>query len=327
MDLLIQIYVFILGLVFGSFYNVCILRPFSNETLTKPKTSKCPVCGHKLAWYDNIPLFSYIILLAKCRYCKTPISWQYPLVELTTALLFLGTYLKFGLSWTCLFMLIAISYFIIMSGTDFKGQVIFNKHYIPFIIISVIYGGIVSFVSGNYYDNLLGLVAGVVILEIYARSGYLVGLKNRVCGEGDSYIIAGIGAILGLKFILIAIVLAVLTQTLWSIPMLIVKYIKNQKYFEVIAMVMFIIVMASYIVIDYSNGFDQFWLYITYLVIIFVLAIKICIDLIQSAKLDSQGGLSLPFGPALFLGALVMIFFNEQIIELLKQVEWLQNIL
>ena len=326
MDLLIKIYIFVIGLIFGSFFNVCILRPFSNETLTHPKSSKCPNCGHKLAWYDNIPVFSYIFLLAKCRYCKAPISWQYPFVELLTAIIFLCTYLKFGLTIQALFMVIALSYFIIMSGTDFKGQVIFNQHFIPFIIVGIIYGIIQGITTGNYLDPALGMFVGTLIMELYARSGYLVGIKERVCGEGDSYIAAGIGAFLGLKYTLIAIVLSVLAQALWSFPMIIIKYAKNKRYSEILTMFVFVFIIASYVLINNLGEFEDFWIYLTYLLLVISYAYKVCKELIDSVQLDNNGGISLPFGPALFLGATIMIFFNEQIIALLKQVDWLSTI-
>ena len=329
--LFIGICIFIVGLVFGSFFNVCILRPFSNETLTNPKRSKCPACGHQLAWYDNIPLFSYIFLLAKCRYCKTHISAQYPFVELLTAVLFVCTYLKFGLTVQCLFMLIALSYFIIMSGTDFKGQVIFTQHYVPFIIIGLIAGITNGFMAGqglmSFVDPILGLIAGAAILEIYARCGILFRIKDRVAGEGDSYIAAGIGAFLGLKFLLITIVLAVIAQVLWAIPMIIIKYARNGKYLEIFALLLFFIITASYVFINSVNGFSITWLYFTYLIVMLLLAVKVSIDLIMSTKFSVEGGLNLPFGPALFLGATMMIFFNENIIGLLKNIDWLSGLL
>ena len=320
-DLLIQIYVFLVGLIFGSFYNVCILRPFSNETLTKPRTSKCMSCGHPLAWYDNIPLFSYLFLMGKCRYCKTHISWQYPFVEFITAILFLCTYLKFGFTWQCLGMIIALSYFIIMSGTDFKEQVVFDRHTYPFIILGVIYG----LSTGDYLGTALGVFVGATVMELAARSGYLF-VKQRAFGEGDTYIAAGIGAFLGVKGIILTIILAVLIQTLWALPALIIKYAKNKKYSEILTMIVFIFIVVSFCWIDRLGGFDSsFWLYLTFVLLMFSYSFKLCMELIQSTKIE--GGLSMPFGPALFIGGAIFIFFNEHLISILKQVEWLSNLL
>jgi len=85
------------GAVFGSFCNVCIYRFPKGESILRPG-SHCPKCQHPIAWYDNIPVFSWLILRGKCRYCKASISIQYPLVELLTAILFMIVYLKFRFS-------------------------------------------------------------------------------------------------------------------------------------------------------------------------------------------------------------------------------------
>src|SRR3989338_4275452 len=94
----INILAFVLGAMVGSFLNVCICRMPHNESIIRP-ASHCRSCKKPLPWYDNIPILSYIILQARCRFCKTKISWQYPLVEFLTALLFLLFYSYFGLTW------------------------------------------------------------------------------------------------------------------------------------------------------------------------------------------------------------------------------------
>jgi leader peptidase (prepilin peptidase) / N-methyltransferase len=80
---------FLVGLLFGSFLNVCIARLPRHESVVKPR-SRCPACGHLIRWYDNIPLLSWVILRGRCRDCKGRISWQYPLVELAVGLWFVG---------------------------------------------------------------------------------------------------------------------------------------------------------------------------------------------------------------------------------------------
>lgn len=326
MELLIQIYIFLIGLIFGSFFNVCILRPFSNETLTKPKTSKCPSCGHLLAWYDNIPLFSYLILKAKCRYCKTPISWQYPFVELITGILFLCAYLKFGLSFQFLGMSIALSYFIIMSATDFKGKIVFDQHIYGFVILGLIYGTLTGIQTGNYINSILGALVGAIILELAARSGYLFA-KQRAFGEGDTYIAAGIGAFLGVKAVIISIILSVIIQALWAFPILIIKYFKNKKYSEIISLIVLSMLIVGFYLIENLNVFNQlFFAYIAYIILIFTYAFKVCLEVLNSIDLDG-GPIVMPFGPALFMGATILIFFNEKIIEILKQIKWLNSLI
>ena len=322
-QILILTYIFIFGLIFGSFFNVVILRPFSNESIVLPP-SKCPKCNHKLAWYDNIPLFSFLILRAKCRYCKEPISWQYPLVELLTGIMFVCTYLKFGFTWECLFTIIVLSFFIIMSGTDFKGQCVYTIHFVPFIVICIIYGIIKAAPTGNYLDPALGLLIGTLLMELYARSGYLFKYEDRVCGDGDSYIVAGIGAFLGLASTLVSLVLAVIIQALWSFPMIIIKFIRNKKYSQILTMFVFIFIVVSFCIIDRLGGFESFIIYITYVLLMCAYAMKVCTELVESTKLK-EGGISLPFGPAIFLGAALMIFFGDAIIETLRNIDWLNT--
>src|SRR5580700_3893036 len=96
-ELFIAIFVFLFGLIIGSFLNVCILRIPGEKSIVMP-ASACPKCAAPIRPYDNIPVISYLILGGKCRACKTPISPMYPLVELLTGLLFVACYLAFGLS-------------------------------------------------------------------------------------------------------------------------------------------------------------------------------------------------------------------------------------
>src|SRR5277367_3741908 len=89
--------VFLLGLLIGSFLNVCIVRIPAGKSIVLP-ASACPKCGAAIKPYDNIPVVSYLLLRGKCRGCQTKISWMYPLVELLTGLLFLGCFYVFGIS-------------------------------------------------------------------------------------------------------------------------------------------------------------------------------------------------------------------------------------
>ena len=313
-------YIFIFGLIFGSFFNVVMLRPLSNETIMNPMFSKCPKCNHKLAWYDNIPLLSYAILRAKCRYCKAPIHWQYPLVEFLTAALFVCAYLKFGLTWQFLFMIIALSFFIIMSGTDFKEQIIFTEHYIPFIITGIVYG----IVTKNYLDTGLGILFGFILMEALARSGYLF-LKKRSFGDGDTYIAIGIGAFLGAKGIILTIILATLIQVIWALPVIWIKYFKNKKYAELSTMFTFILIVTGYCFAYNYNILTSGFLFWLLFILVLAYAFMVCKDLIMSAQL-SDGGTYMPFGPALFAGATIIIFFGDKIYDLLRNISWLANI-
>jgi len=92
-----EICVFIFGIVIGSFLNVCIYRIPIKESIVYG-SSHCTKCGNKIKWYDLIPVFSYLILMGKCRYCKEKISLQYPCIELINGVAYLGLYLWLGLT-------------------------------------------------------------------------------------------------------------------------------------------------------------------------------------------------------------------------------------
>src|SRR6476646_9659131 len=99
MDTLWAIYSFVIGAVFGSFLNVCISRWPEGLSVVSPR-SRCPKCGRQITALENIPLVSWIALRGKCHGCGNPISFQYPLVELVTGLIWLAAYFEFGLSFT-----------------------------------------------------------------------------------------------------------------------------------------------------------------------------------------------------------------------------------
>src|SRR5438309_6043643 len=90
MDALLDVVTLLLGLAFGSFLNVCISRLPHHHSVITPRSS-CPQCSHVIAWHDNIPVLSWVLLRANCRYCRGYISWRYPIVELATALLFVAS--------------------------------------------------------------------------------------------------------------------------------------------------------------------------------------------------------------------------------------------
>ncbi|MDQ6984063.1 MAG: prepilin peptidase, partial [Ghiorsea sp.] len=85
MHLILTLYIGMIGLLVGSFANVCVHRIPRGESVVKPR-SKCPTCNTEIAWYDNIPIISWLILGRKCRYCRNPIAWRYPMLELSMGL-------------------------------------------------------------------------------------------------------------------------------------------------------------------------------------------------------------------------------------------------
>ena len=130
----IQLLTSILGLIFGSFLNVCIYRIPIKISIITPR-SFCPHCKEQITWWQNIPLLSFIILRGKCHYCHRKISWRYPLVELLTGIISMILFLEFGLTHILIFYLLLFYTLIAISFIDISHQVIPNK-ILLFLIIS-----------------------------------------------------------------------------------------------------------------------------------------------------------------------------------------------
>jgi len=196
--------IFTIGLVIGSFSNVCIYRIPRNESLVWPG-SHCPKCSKPIKFYDNIPLISYIILKGKCRNCGEPIPLQYPIVELATGLFYLALYLFYGLQLIALVYMMLCSVLIIISFIDLKVEIIPDTISLPFIVI----GFVLSFFLRNInpLDSMLGIITGGGSLLLVAIFGSKL-FKKEAMGGGDIKLAAMIGAFFGWKLTLLSLFLS-----------------------------------------------------------------------------------------------------------------------
>ena len=212
MNLICNITVFTLGLIFGSFANVVIYRLPRGESVVFP-ASRCPSCGHPLNAGDLFPVFSYIFLRARCRYCGTGISLRYPLVEALTAVLFLLVYMTWGLSVMALMGMVFSLLLLCCAFIDLDLGIIPDLITFPGIfaglILAAFSGGLVSALSG-------GLVLGGLFL-------LLALLSNGGLGGGDIKLAAVIGIFCGWPVALTALVLISLTGGIYALYLLIVK--------------------------------------------------------------------------------------------------------
>lgn len=186
-----SIILFIFGACFGSFFNVCIYRIPRKKSIVAPP-SACPKCKHRIMWYDNIPIISYLLLKAKCRFCGEKISIVYPVVELLTAIVFLVTYLKFGLSVKLAIYLILFSLFIIIGFIDADIEMIPDVFSIPGTLI----GLGTSFFTIGIKSSLLGMLIGAGIIGFFIGIGWLF-FKKEAMGMGDLKLMAMIGSFTG----------------------------------------------------------------------------------------------------------------------------------
>ena len=116
---IVYLIVFLFGIVFGSFLNVCIYRIPKKENIVSER-SHCMECGHELAWYDLFPLFSYIFLKGRCRYCGAKISPQYPIVEALNGIFWCLTFFIVGWEWEAVFICLVIPALIVITVIDWR---------------------------------------------------------------------------------------------------------------------------------------------------------------------------------------------------------------
>lgn len=215
---------FILGLIVGSFSNVCIYRIPRNESIIYP-ASHCPKCRSNISPQDNIPLLSYILLKGRCRNCKSKISIQYPIVELLTGLIYLIIYLTYGLSIQSLIYIILSAALIIIALIDLNERIVPDVISLPGILIGFILSFFVPYIS--FINSALGIFVGGGIILIIGIVGSVI-FKKEAMGGGDVKLAAMIGAFLGWRYIIISLFLGFFLGALAGI-ILILSKIKSRK--------------------------------------------------------------------------------------------------
>ena len=209
----------LLGLIIGSFINCLIYRLKNKQAITG--RSFCPQCKKQINWYDNIPLLSYFLLRAKCRWCRKKISLQYPLVELITAMLFLIVFIAtYNLQLTTYNLLLILrnwtftAFLIIIFIYDFKYYLILDKIIIPAIII--------AFIFNLFFYNLLNLLLAALIAGGFFFLQFIVS-RGQWIGGGDIRLGILIGLMLGWPNILVALVISYVLGSIIGLGLIITK--------------------------------------------------------------------------------------------------------
>lgn len=215
------IYSVILGLVIGSFLNVCIYRIPREESIAYPP-SHCTNCGYRLKWYDLIPLFSYLFLGGKCRKCGDKISFIYPFIELATGLLFGILYLKFGLTFEFFKYATLFAVMIVIGMIDYFTTDVYFKT----IVFGTIMGVIFVLIEKLYNNNpiltyIFGALLGAGII-------WVIFIITKAMGEGDIEICFVAGLFLGFKLTSIMILLSFIIGGFIGVILIALK-IKDRK--------------------------------------------------------------------------------------------------
>jgi leader peptidase (prepilin peptidase)/N-methyltransferase len=239
---------FIFGLSIGSFLNVLVLRMDSLNTVWNTR-SHCPNCKHTLAWYDLVPLFSYAILRGRCRYCRKPISWQYPLVELITGTIFGVLFAKYGFDLSLLYYGVIFSLLMVVAVYDIKTQLV-PEYFVWGALILALLGG---WYFGNFgFLSMIygGLVSGgLLAILVYAS-------REKWMGAGDIKIGLILGFLLGYPIAIFGIFASFL---IGAVIGLIYIYFKRKTIKASLPFAPFIIFSILFALIIGQTVFDWYW--------------------------------------------------------------------
>ena len=198
--LIAQVYAFIIGACFGSFLNVCIVRWPHERSVLRPR-SRCPKCGNQLAWFENVPILSWVALRGRCRCCDETISAMYPIIELAVACWWLLAAHHFGATFNALRVAVFGTVLLGVAITDAKHYLIpdgFTVFGLMFALLTsvVAFFGTETQVFATPYDALVGACAGAGLIAIVGWLGEVV-TKREAMGLGDVTLMAFVGAALG----------------------------------------------------------------------------------------------------------------------------------
>ena len=217
------VFVIILGALWGSFANVCIVRLPKDKGVVGGR-SKCPKCKKQIVWYDNIPIISYLLLNGKCRKCNKPISFQYVIVELISAVSFISIYFIYGLSLTTLLFCILSLGFIIIFFIDLEHFIIPDVITFPLMALGFIksFDPNLNSMFPNYIISIVGGIFGYVIIWAIIYF-YKQVRKKEGMGLGDAKLLAVIGFWFGIQSIPFVIFFSSTIALISVVPALINK--------------------------------------------------------------------------------------------------------
>lgn len=323
---LIMAFTLVLGLCIGSFLNVMGLRFLADEAITTPP-SACPHCKAKIQPRDNIPVLSYLLLGGECRHCKATISIQYPLIELTTGLLFCLAVWYFGLTVQTLFILFLIANLVVIFITDLRESLIFQINSLSLIPAGLIYnafnlgnapgtfpldlGRMVVHIPDALISALIAMAIAFIFFEgMILLSEWVFGTEGF--GHGDTHLMMGAGAYLGWPLTVMALVLGFVIQTIPAIPMLVIQWIRNKQYTSLISGAVSLTAgLMPLLIMNAGLDINTRTLISLLCLLVSVGGLFVFLKQVKTA----QSFTYLPLGPALVIGILVSLFWGPQLIR------------
>ncbi len=224
MPYLADVTVVLLGLVLGSFLNVCIHRLPAGLSVVKPR-SRCPACENTIAWYDNIPILSYLFLLGKCRKCGAGIPARYPLIEAFTAVIAWIVFLRFGPGWEFFVFFLYSAALLTVSVIDLDHRIIPDEISLSGIVVGLALAALTPL--RPFLDALTGALIGGGFLLVVGFF-YETVRKQEGIGGGDIKLLAMIGAFSGWKGALFTIFGGSVIASAVGISIMIVRRVDSQ---------------------------------------------------------------------------------------------------
>jgi len=218
---------FVCGCLLGSFLNVCIFRMPREQSVVRPR-SRCPHCEHPIAWYDNIPVVSFVILRGACRQCRRPIRWRYPIVESLTGLSSVAVFHRFGVWPLGLVYLALVCGLIVSSFIDLEFQIIPDEISLGGLALGVLLSLAIPSLHGTdsrwlaLGRSVIGLVVGGGLLYGTGLVGDFL-FKKESMGGGDIKLLAMAGSLLGWKLVVLTFFLAPLLAVIPGLAVLVFK--------------------------------------------------------------------------------------------------------
>lgn len=217
---MLYVSMFIFGAIVGSFLNVCIYRIPAGESIVSPG-SHCPSCQEPILWYQNVPIFSYLLLRGRCAKCKVAISWRYPAIEALTGVLFLLVFSQFGFHASTPVYCVFAAVLVVIAFIDLDHQIIPDVISLPGILLGFFCSALFLPWIG-WWNSLLGILVGGGSLFLVA-AGYELLTRKEGMGGGDIKLLAMIGAFLGWKAVFPVIFVSSLLGTAVGVPLMLIR--------------------------------------------------------------------------------------------------------
>ena len=320
---------FITGASVGSFLNVVALRQLADEEFVQTP-SHCPKCGYTLKWFDNIPVLSWLILGGKCRSCKAPIHWQYPLVEAVTALLFLAAGWHFGIDWIVLPVAAFLATMVLLSITDFKEHVIFTWHALWIIPVGLLVHALgigneltalvwipswtmetATYFGPSFWSALIGVSGIFGIFEgLIYLSRLLIGQDGF--GHGDTLILMAIASFLGWDGAVASLLLGGVLTGLVTLPIMFIQWIKEKAWGLVWKLGTAILATSALYGLGYLDLSPKKYMVISIAVMLMTAGLLFSF---LKEKQQVGGFTKVPFGPGLIAAAITFLFFGKLLLN------------